>query len=281
MFRPLVVVAVAVALVTAGCGATGGGDGGARTVNPALAETPTATATATPEPTYPPGVRPDGVDARVLAGNHDRMLDRVNSTVRVDRRVVDANGTTVSATDVRIESSGPRLHYRVDERGGLPDQFVSPFPVFEFWTNGTVTVTRSVDAGGNATVRRIEGQPPTIAAADDTGEESVFGAVRGTNARLVGTETVDGETVYVVRAAHDDLDRRGGPPVRDVRLNATVTEAGVVLAYDLSFTATYERPDGGTLVATTTERFRTELGGEAASPPPWVDGSNATTAGDD
>ncbi|MFC7135499.1 hypothetical protein [Halobaculum litoreum] len=278
MFRPLVVVAVAVALVTAGCGA--GGDGGERTINPALATTPTTTPTATPAPTYPPGVGPDGVDARVLAGNHDRVLDRVNSTVRVERAVVDANGTTVSTTAIRIESAGPRLRYRVNESGGLPDQFVSPFPVFEFWTNGTVTATRSVDGDGNVTVRRIRGEPPTIAGADDTGEDSVFGAVVGTNARLVDTRTVDGETLYVVRADHEELDRRRGPPLRDYRLNATVTEAGVVLAYDLRFTATYDADDGSSLTATTTERFRAEVGGSAAAPPPWVDDRNASAVGD-
>ncbi|MFB9824826.1 hypothetical protein [Halobaculum roseum] len=278
MRRAVLAFVVAVAVLLAGCGA-GPGDGGARTVNPALANTPTASPTPTPAPEYPPGVGDDGVDARVLAGNHDSALDRVNSTVLIDRTVVGANGTTVSATDIRIESAGSRVHYRVNQTGGLPAQFVSPFPTFEFWTDGNVTVTRAVDASGNVTLRRITGQPPTIADADDTGEDSVFGRFVGTNARLVGTTTVDGEEAYVVRADHDALDRRGGPPMRDYRLNATVTEAGVVLAYDLTFTATYETEDGGTLVATTTERFRTTVGGSAASPPPWVRDSNASTAG--
>ncbi len=264
-------------MLVAGCGA--GSDDGSRTVNPALAETPTFTATPAVTETYPPGTGPDGVDARVLAGRHDRALDRVNSTVHIEQRVVTANGTTLSATDIAVESAGPRVHYRVNETGGLPGEFVSPFPTFEFWTNGSVTVTRAVNAAGDVTVRRIQGQPPTIGGTDDSGEEAVFGAVVGTDARVVGTATVDDEELFVVRADHDRLNRTGRVTYRNYSLVAYVTPEGVVRSYELQFTATYDT-ENGSVVATTTEQFRSSVGGSVATPPPWVVDATRSVGGE-
>lgn len=263
------VVVLALLVSLAGCGGGVGGDAGARTVNPALADTPTVSPTPTPEPDYPPGVTADGVDVGELTTAHDRGLARRNSTVRFERSVVAANGTTLSVRRSVTESARERLGFRIEVNGSLPGEAGPPLSTFAFWTNGSVTAIRSVAENGSPTYQVVPGRPPTVTAVDDSGEGVLFAAFAETAPRLAETKTVDGEQRYVIRAERDRLNRTGRPPVRNFSAVAVVTQDGVVRSYEVRYTRTYETP-AGPVTATTTERFRVTVGETTAAPPPWV-----------
>ncbi|WP_435062579.1 DUF7537 family lipoprotein [Halobaculum sp. EA56] len=269
MTRPSLAVAVVCVVLLAGCGA-GGDRGGGRTVNPALAGTPTASPTPTPAPDYPPGVTADGVDVRALTAAHDRALVRRNSTVRFSRTVVAADGTTLATRESVTEHAGDRLGFRLVANGSLPGEPDPALRSFAFWTNGSVTAIRSVNGTGAVSYQVVPGRPATLTGVDDSGEGLVFAAFAGTDARVAGTATVDGEEMTVIRAEHDRLNRSGRPTVRNLTAVAYVTDEGVVRSFELRYTATYGEGDDA-VVATTTERFRATVGDTAAAPPDWVD----------
>lgn len=269
MRRVVATLVVALAVLLAGCGA-GPGDDGGRTVNPALATTPTASSTPTPDPGHPPGISGTGVDVPTLAASHDRALRDVNSTVRFRRTVVAANGTVLSTRRSVIEQAGSRLGGDYVRNGSPPGEDSPPIKGFAFWTNGSVTALRTVDAGGAVSYRAVPGEPPTIANTDDSGEELVVDAFAGTDLRLDRPVVVAGERLYLLTADHERLDRGDDRVARNFSATAYVTERGVVSGYELRYTATYGT-ENESVTATVTERFRVTTGDTDAAPPAWVE----------
>lgn len=270
MDRPALTLALVVVVTLSGCAGFGsGGDGGARTVNPALGETPTVSPTPTPEPDYPPGVAADGVDVRALTTAHDRSLQRVNSTVRFERVVVAENGTTLATRRSVTEEAGEQLGFLYTESGRLPGEEGPALDSFGFWTNGSVTATRTVNGSGGVTYQIIPGEPPSVSNTDDSGEGLAFAAFVGTDLRLMGTTVEDGEMLYVLRTDHERLNRTGRRPLQNVSGVAYVTADGVIRSYDLRYTATYGSGDDA-VTATTTDRFRVSVDDTTAAPPEWV-----------
>lgn len=261
-------VAVVLLVLLAGCGAGGGGDGG-RTVNPALASTPTASPTPTPEPGYPPGVSADAVDVTTLAASHDRALRDVNSTVRFRRTVVAANGTVLSTRHSVVERAGVRVGASYVRNGSVPGEEGPPIRAFAFWTNRSVTALRTVGDDGGVSYRAVPGRPPTVANADDSGEEQVRSAFEGTTPRVADTVAVAGDRLFVVVAERDRLDRDGNR-AEDFNATAYVTDDGIVRGYEVRYTATYGSGNES-VTATVVERFRVTTGDTDAAPPAWVD----------
>jgi len=276
--RSAAALAVVLAVLLAGCAGGLGGDAGGdagRTVNPALAETPTASPTPTPSEGYPLGVTTDRVSVGTVATEHGRVLSGRNSTVRFDRIVVAENGTTLATTRGVIEGTDDRFSSRVVTEGRPPDGSGFPAAEFAVWSNRSLTAIRSVNDSGDARYRVLRGASEDAVATDDTGEGLVYAALVDAEVRPVGTTTVDGETLYVLRAEHDRLNRTIGPSTRNHSVIAYVTGEGVVRSYQVRYTATYETDDG-TVTATTTEQFRVTVGDTAAAPPEWVREALAT-----
>ncbi|PSQ08428.1 hypothetical protein BRC97_00745 [Halobacteriales archaeon QS_6_71_20] len=272
MTRRRLAAVLALAVLLAGCAGGLGGDGGGdagRTVNPALAETPTASPTPTPARDYPLGVTADRVSVGTVSTEHDRVLSGRDSTVRFDRIVVAENGTTLATSRGVIESAGDRLSYRIVTEGSPPDGSGFAAAEFAVWSNRSLTTVRSVNEDGDVRYRVLRGASEEAVETDDSGEGLVYAALVDTEVRLAGTTTVDGETLYVLRAEHDRLDRTIGPPTRNHSVVAYVTEEGVVRSYQVRYTATYETANGS-VTATTTEQFRVTLGDTTAAPPTWV-----------
>ncbi|MEF8853937.1 MAG: hypothetical protein V5A24_00330, partial [Haloarculaceae archaeon] len=87
---------------------------------------------------------------------------------------------------------------------------------------------------------------------------------------LVGNRSLNETTLYLLegdRALDTDFAKAGAGPVSNVSLSATVDEAGVVRAFDLS----YERRVDGELLRVRWQLRYENVGSTRVERPPWVD----------
>jgi hypothetical protein len=217
---------------------------GATASGPAAGPTPSGTATGTPPP-----------PALGVNDSYDRI---------VVRAVVDDPDERYLFS--RIETSATA--YRT----------ASPFARIDVWYSAPTVRNRLVDAGG--VVRhwgRNEVQPGGPIS-DPTRAEFVVGDLAAFDLRTADRRVVDGSTRYrfVGSLRRDRID----PPTlvtdpRDGRIEAVVTERGVVRRYRLSYDATLE----GRPVTVVKTHAVVGIGRTTVPQPGWLDAANRSVAG--
>lgn len=255
MDRGVGAVVVCVLLMVAGCSGLGG------------EEPPTATAVEpAPVPADPPpGVSESGgVDAVALLSSHVDQLRDGSATVTERRVERYANGS------LRFDRTTTTYHGPVDRfyvvqtiEGTDPGAYGSTEGRYERWANGTLGVAAVRDDDevsfepaypGQFRINNFERLYPLFTALEPT--------VR---------EREGEEVVFVASATREQVPGGfGEDPVRNVHnvtFEATVTPAGLVRSYRLSYTGTV---DGATVHVT--ERLRYEDVAATDVPrPAWVD----------
>lgn len=268
--RPAPTVALALLIVTAGCSGVGGTGDDPPTAAPGLDGTPTRTAepTATPPATptadapLPPGVEvgeDDEVDERLLYASHARALENRSVTWRDQRLRTDATGTVLGWSTRTVRTNGSRQRYEVETGGTDPTAVRIRGTGPEYWTNGTVTVSRLVLPDGSVDRRRVESGPTRTFEYVETGHAVLGGTLTRVDLRYVGAAEEGGTTLYLLSGTADDA-----------RLTVRVTSDGVVrsLVY-----RTRVRVDGRAVTSVT--RFRTyDVGSTVVERPEWT--ANAT-----
>jgi hypothetical protein len=235
--------AVALLVLLAGC--------------PGLAGQSTPTADVTPAPvpeteTYPPGVGPAGVvDPTALARVHSAAVDATSYTLVSNRTITAGNGSLRSHLALTVRLARDRsYHARARTAGPAGPVFLGAPPArAEFWSNGTVYV-RAVERESGWTYNEFTPPNEFVASWRYWRSTAAFGGEEGFDVEtlatlfgsiptaLAGTRTENGTTLYRLtgdRALRPDFAKTGTGPVRNVSLDATVTEAGVVRAFDLSY----------------------------------------------
>ncbi|MFC6939596.1 hypothetical protein ACFQE8_06385 [Salinirubellus sp. GCM10025818] len=274
MFRVASTAVLAALVVLAGCGSL---------ATPADEGTPTRTVTPAPLPpevrtpqepgVLAPGVSPDGVfDAGRLAEAHATVLSNTSfTTVREERRRY-ANGSLRSAYRrvVRVSTGGERFDYdlnQTDVRGGRTAE-----TRLARYSNGSV-VYAATTRDGTTTYSTLDGPSgpagPSVLPARATarsGLARLFGTLRFD---VVDRRAVDGRAVYHL-VVENGSQRVGS--LRNVSMNASVREDGLVIAYRLTY-------DVGGLRVSVNVTFR-DVGETEVASPAWLPAArNATGTG--
>lgn len=271
---------VAALVVVAGCSSPASAPTGTGT------GTATATATAAPVPTdrpsafLAPGVTPRGVvDPVALARAHRQTLGRTSVTVHVEESHRYANGTLRwrrTATQ-RVDARGRtvRSHYVGEFEGaGRGSGLLSGFVRFP---DATRVERYTVGDGAYHRYRFPSGDTWYVGAASpdprlvDPGLVPLFWAVE---ARVTAREVRDGTAYYrlegseVADPATFGRVFAGGrfADVRDVSLEATADERGIVHRYRLTYTLV--RADGVLVRGTESVRFA-DVGTTTVERPAW------------
>jgi hypothetical protein len=266
--------AIAVLVLLAGCGS----------VAPSGGETPTRTVTAVPipqdtptprgPPVLAPGLSTEGVfDAARLADAHERTLSRTSFTAVREERRRYTNGSFRSRyrSVVRMSAEGDRFRYALNQTD-VRDGQRRPQRLARY-ADGSV-VYSATTRGGETTYSVLGGPAdptaPSVVFPDNAtarfGVARLFGAMRF---EVIDRRTVDGREVYDVGVAEGSRAVGG---LRNVSMNATVREDGVVVAYRLA----YDVSDIRVIVDVDFRR----IGGTEVAPPGWLPAArNATGVG--
>jgi len=268
-------LALAAVLVLAGCGGLTGGAPTTSTLTPADVQ---------PAPAYPPGIDEDGVvDPDVLARAHGERDDEVSYTLVSNRTVGYANGTVRSRLTVRVELAADRTYFAravTDGRHG-PVFLGNPPATAEFWSNGT-TYVRALDRDGERVYNTFE--PPdqyagtwrywarTVAFGGRAGFagatiRDTFGAIP---TRVAGRERTRGTTLTRLVGTEATGDEFTSPAVdapRNVRLDATVDERGLMRSLDLRYEGTV---DGENVTVHRSIAYE-DVGSTTVTRPEWFD----------
>jgi len=270
MVRGTAAVLAALVLL-AGCGsvASPGGDG-----------TPTRTVTAVPVPQETPTPRGPAVlapglsaeevfDATELADAHAATLSATSFTAVREERRHRADGSLVSRyrSVVRMSATGDRFRYGLNQTD-VRDGRVRNQSLARYADGSRVYV--STTRGGETTYSVLGGTEPTDPSAvfpenatARIGLVRLFGSLR---LDVVDRRTVDDRTVY--RVAVENGSQQLGT-LRNVSLNATIREDGLVTAYRLSY-------EIGSLRVAVAVDFR-DVGGTEVTPPSWLPAARNAT----
>jgi hypothetical protein len=262
-------LAVAGLLVLAGCGGA--------TTTEAPSPTPTATATAGPTATDAPTVAPGltasrVVDAEALARAHDERLGSTARTTRTRTTYELPDGTVladVRTTTRRTGSTVPAAHSRTVE-GEAPAAVGAPTTDLALWTNGSVTVRRTV-ANGSTTYATGSGVPDELDGAG-TRRATLADLLAATNATVVDERTNAGVSAYRLRGSSRPAGDSRFASSDDVTFTALVGEDGVVREYDVAYRTTV---DGRQVRVIDSVRYDA-LGRTTVTRPGWY--ANATAA---
>jgi hypothetical protein len=267
-----VAVVLAAVVLLAGCGSVATPDGEV---------TPTRTITAVPlpqetptprgPPVLAPGLSAEGVfDAAELADAHAATLSATSFTAVREERRQRADGSLVSSyrSVVRMSAAGDRFRYGLNQTDVRDGRFRNQS--LARYADGT-RVYAATTRGGETTYSVLgdPGEPTDPSAVFRENATARVGVVRLFGAlRLDVTDrlTVDGRTVY--RVTVENGSQRLGT-LRDVSLNATVREDGLVTAYRLSYAI-------GSLRVAVAVDFR-DVGATEITPPGWLPAARNAT----
>lgn len=271
MRRPLVLAV----LLLAGCSGFAGQPTPTVTPAPLPADTPVP-------PTFPPGTGPEGVaDPLALANAHHGTIEKTSYTVRRSETVRFANGSLSrrTALDAEFSASRSQLHLVYRAAGPDVDEFARTPLRVELWTDGEVLL-QSLTVENETTRQQFPPQtfnrrpgPFDQTPGSEFGLRSLdreaYLLFLGVDVTLT-RRTVNGTTVYRARgdevrqrAALVDLEDVTAP--RNVSLDATITERGLVRAYDLRYVATV---DGRLVHVERSARFL-DVNRTTIERPPW------------
>ena len=276
MSRAPLATAVVALVVLAGCGSA---------VAPAPDGTPTRTVTPAPVPVpqqteapqsrrpseLAPGLSAEGVfDPVRLADAHAAALSNASFTaVRKERRRY-ANGSLRSRyrSAVRVSAGGDRFRYELNQTD-LRDGRTSEQRLARYSDGSTVYVATT--RGGKTTYSVVGGsetpaEPSTVLPGNATARFGVLRLFGSLRFDVLDRRTVDGRTVYRVGVENDSRTLGG---LRNVTMNATVREDGLVTAYRLGYDVDDIR------VAVVVE-FR-RVGETRVTPPEWLPAARNAT----
>jgi hypothetical protein len=270
-------VTLAALVLFAGCGsvASPGED-----ATPTRTITPVPVPQETPTPRGPavlaPGLSVEGVfDATELADAHAATLSATSFTAVREERRHRADGSLVSRyrSVVRMSAADNRFRYALNQTdvrdGRSRNQSLARYAdgsrVYVATTRGGETIYSVLGDPDEPT------DPSTVFRENATARVGVvrlFGSLR---LDVVDRRTVDDRTVY--RVTVENGSQRLGT-LRNVSLNATIREDGLVTAYRLSY-------EIGELRVAVAVDFR-DVGGTEVTPPAWLpaarDATGTTTA---
>ncbi|MEF8842744.1 MAG: hypothetical protein V5A62_14160 [Haloarculaceae archaeon] len=271
---PVTTVIVALVLL-AGCGST---------VAPAPDGTPTGTVTPAPvpretptprgPPVLAPGLSEEGVfDPVRLADAHAATLSNTSFTaVREERRRYE-NGSFRSAyrSVVRVAARGDRFRYELNQtdvrEGARHEQRLARY------SDGSVVYVATT-RGGRTTYSVVGGtdapaDPSTVLPGNATARFGVLRLFGSLRFDPVDRRTVDGRTVYRLTVENGSQTLGG---LRDVTMNATVREDGIVTAYRLAY-------DVSDVRVTVDVEFR-RIGDTRVTSPAWLPAARDATGTD-
>lgn len=238
MVRVSFATAAVAMVVLAGCGgAVAPGPDGTptRTVTPA--PVPEGTGTPQSPSELAPGVTAEGVfDPVRLADAHAAVLSNTSFTAVREERRRYANGSLRSSyrSTVRMSAAGDRFHYELnqtDVRDGRPVEqrlarYADGSVVYVATTRGRET-TYSVVGGPEAPA-----DPSTVLPGNATARFGVLRLFGSLRFDVRGNRTVEGRTVYRLTVENGSRTLGG---LRNVSMDATVRDDGLVTAYRLSY----------------------------------------------
>jgi len=277
MARVSSATAVVAILVLAGCGGAvvPGTDGTpTRTVTPAPVPVPQEPSTPRGSPPLAPGLSEEGVfDPVRLADAHAATLSNASFTaIREERRHYE-NGSFRSAyrSVVRMAADGERFRYELNQtdvrEGTRHEQRLARYAdgsVVYVATTRRGETTYSVVGGPESPA-----DPATILPGNATARFGVLRLFGSLRFGVLGSRTVDGRTIHRL-TVENGSGTLGG--LRNVTMNATVREDGLVTAYRLSY-------DVGDLRVAVAVEFR-RVGETEITPPAWLPAArNATGVG--
>ena len=268
--RSLPAVAVVLLLVTAGCAGLGGSQDSSSTVAPRLDNTPTTTATpaetsaasSSTNASLPPGVTPgadDEVDERALYLAHGRALENTSVTWRRQRLRTNETGTMLGWATRTVWTNGSEQRYEVEAGGHDQAAVQMQGTMADYWTDGTVTVSRMALPNGSVQQEVSEGEPSGTFADVEAGRVVLESILTGTELQYIGVEEQNGTELHVFAGTADDS-----------RLTLRVTSDGIVrsLLYRVE-----TQTDGQEIMVV--DRFRTyNIGTTTVDQPEWA--ANAT-----
>lgn len=297
-------LAVATAVVLAGCAGLAADPAPTETITPAPVPEDTPTPSTPPPPSLAPGVTAGGVeDVDRLAAAHRAALGNRSYTLVVTASIVGDAGANWTGYEPRQEGGrvlllSTRRVVRVDAGGfprsevggvdgrlssGLPEAFgigaarVGPPATAAVWSDGTTSYLRTV-GDGRVTYAIGTARAAASTSLDPTAMDLLrprFEAVP-TSAAPMSTA---GRRVIVSGFATDvatpALVTAGAPVAepRDVALTARVSDAGLVLEFDLRYRATL---DGRPVAVRVSLEIR-DLDATTVGRPAWIDeAENAT-----
>jgi len=262
-------------LVLAGCGSAvaPGPDGTpTRTVTPA--PVPEEAGTPSPRPTLAPGLSAERVfDPVRFADAHAATLANGSFTVVREERRRYVNGSLRSSyrSVVRMSEDGDRFRYELNQTG-VDDGRTSEQRLVRYSDGSVVYVATTRE--GETTYSVVGGpeapaDPGTVLPGNATARFGILRLFGSLRFEVLDSRTVDGRTVHRL-AVENGSQTLGG--LRNVSMNATVREDGVVTAYRLS----YRVEDLRVVVAVEFSR----VGETEVTPPDWLPAArNATGAG--
>jgi hypothetical protein len=289
--RPRVTLLCCTLVVLAGCGAFGGES----------TRTPTPEVTPVPVPddgVLAPGLTSEGVESPSrLAEAHARLVEERSFRLAANRTVRYANGSLRSHLSVRVATDTNRTYLaRAETAGHAAPVFLGRPPATGvYWSDGT-TFVRKLTRDGETTYNEF-GAPTGGAGSWGYWTKTVpFGGGRATPesfyadlfaavpTRVAGRITADESPAYRLVGTRTPGGLRGAvgsgiEDVRDLRLDATVTDEGLVRSLSLSYAG---RVDGEAVQVSRTVRYR-NVGATDVTRPAWyaraVRGGTETRAG--
>lgn len=259
----LSVVSMTLLLVLAGCGGSLGPGTDEPTATPDSRTSPTATDPDGQTPAsslpLPPGVTPgadDEVDERTLYVAHGEALAERSVTWRQVLLRVNATGTVIEWRTRTVWTNGSRQRYDIETGGPVRGELRSQGFEYDFWTNGSVTVSRQAYPDGRVERRVTEGGPRGSFGEVGAGRVVLEGLLAGRELQYVGVERRNGTVQHV-------LSWTAGAS----RLTLYVTPAGVVRSV-----VWRESASGVTFLG----RFRvSDVGSTTVERPPWAENATA------
>lgn len=263
----------------AGCSAlpVGGGNAGG---------TDTATVTPAPIPeggTFPPGVSSDGVETpAALARAHVSVINNRSYTFATEREVRYRNGTLRSRLRLRVALGADRS-YRAETATAGPDAPVflgEPPASAVFWSNGSLYLRKfthdnetvynefqTTEDGAGTWSYWVSTVP--FGGGRDRPERFYRDVFRSIPTRTVERRTDDGTVAYrlVGARARDNSFDDEVDAISDLRLEAVVTQAGLVRSLTLTYAGTI---DGEPVEVHWTFRYR-DIGNTTVGRPDWFD----------
>jgi hypothetical protein len=222
-------------------------------------------------------------DANALADAHVAATGNTSYTLVSNRTVRYTNGSLVSRLGVRLRLAADRqFHVSTATAGPDGPLFLgSPPAAAEYWSNGTVYV-RALTRDGRTTYNQFS--PPDsfvgtwrywrstvpFGGQDGHARETVANLFADVPTDVVATRTVGTATRYRLEgsgATGDSFAKAGSGPVGDVRVEATVTESGLVRQFHLSYVTFV---DGRSARLDWTLRYQ-HVGNTTAPRPGWFD----------
>ncbi len=220
-------------VLLAGCGGTAGTDGPTSpTVTPAPVPAGTDVPTATPGAETAPGIGSNGVtDAGRLIQAHADVLARRSFTAYVNSTRRLPNGSLQSRYVRRVQFEADKDHFYYVLNQYDRDSIGDRNRTIERWADGNRVLESTVENGHRSSRVIRQSDPSRSFPENASNRVDLYRLFTSMKTSLVEVFERNGTTEYHLIAAPQRV-----PPLRNVTLNAVVTEGGLIRTYRVAYT---------------------------------------------